>query len=125
MNFRSYLIVMTLGTAAAWIAWAVVLHGIDPSRSGLLGFLLFYVTLAMSVFGSIALLGMLVRLWHSEPGMPSRIAMRSFRQGLLLTGVGIASLLLFSQGLFRWWAMLLIVIIATFIELAFLSARRS
>lgn len=125
MNFRSYLIVMTLGTVAAWIAWVVVLHGVDPSRAGLLGFLLFYGTLAMSMFGSMALFGMLVRLWRNQTHMPSRIAMRSFRQGLLFTGVGIASLALFSQGLFRWWAMLLIVIIATFVELVFVSARRS
>ena len=58
MSFRSYLIFMTLATVAAWIAWAVVLHGVDPTRSGVVGFLLFYLTFIMAVFGTISTLGL-------------------------------------------------------------------
>jgi hypothetical protein len=123
MNVRSYLIVMTLATVAAWIAWSVVLHGVDPSRSGLLGLSLFYLTLAMAMFGTISILGMLLRLWRRADEIVSRVAVRSFRQGLLLSALFICSLLLFSQGWFRWWTMILVIVIAGLVELMFLSAR--
>ncbi|TAL51265.1 hypothetical protein EPN81_00335 [Patescibacteria group bacterium] len=125
MSFRSYLILMTLATVIAWIAWAVVLNGVDPTRSGILGFLLFYLTFLMALFGTISLLGLLVRLWHSRTELPSRMALRSFRQGILLTLLFTSSLILFSQGWFRWWTMLLVVVIFAFVELAFLSSRHS
>ncbi len=125
MSFRSYLIFMTLATIAAWIAWALVIHGVDPARSGSLGFLLFYLTLLMALFGTISIVGLLIRLWRSPLELPSRMALRSFRQGILLTLLFTGSLLLFSQGWFRWWTMLLIVMIITFIELVFLSMRHS
>lgn len=125
MSFRSYLILMTLATVAAWISWAVVLHGVDPTRSGVVGFLLFYLTFIMAVFGTIAILGLLIRLWRSKGKLPSRIAIRSFRQGILLGILLTSSLLLFSQNWFRWWTMLLMVVIVALIEMTFLSSRHS
>ena len=125
MSFRSYLILMTLGTVVAWITWAVVLNGVDPTRSGLLGFCLFYLTFTMALFGTTSLIGMLVRLWLAKSELPSRIALRAFRQGILLTTLFSISLLLFSQGWFRWWTMVLVIIIVSFVELAFVSTRQS
>ncbi|MCR4314494.1 MAG: hypothetical protein NUV84_04605 [Candidatus Uhrbacteria bacterium] len=125
MSFRSYLIFMTLATVAAWIAWAIVLHGVDPTRSGVVGFLLFYITFIMAVFGTISILGLLMRLWRSKEELPSRLAIRSFRHGILLSVLLTSSLLLFSQNWFRWWIMLLLVVIVALIEMTFLSSRRS
>lgn len=125
MSFRSYLILMTLATVTAWIAWSVVLHGVDPTRSGVVGFLLFYITFIMAVFGTISVLGLLIRLWRSKRELPSRLAIRSFRHGLLLSVLLTSSLLLFSQNWFRWWTMLLMVIIVALIEMAFVSSRQS
>lgn len=125
MSFRSYLILMTIATVTAWIAWAVVIHGVDPSRSGVLGFLLFYGTLSMALFGTISILGILVRLWRLQGEIASRIALRSFRQAVLFSVLFITSLLLFSQGWFRWWTMILVVIIIAFIELLFVSSSRN
>lgn len=125
MSFRSYLIFMTIATVAAWIAWIVVLNGVDPTRSGVVGFLLFYLTFIMAVFGAIFILGLLVRLWRSNEELPSRLTIRSLRHGILLSVLLTSSLLLFSQNWFRWWTMLLLVIIVAFIEIAFLSSRQS
>ncbi|MBI2474058.1 hypothetical protein HYV70_05910 [Candidatus Uhrbacteria bacterium] len=125
MNFRSYLILMTLGTLTAWVSWLVVVYGIDPSRSGMLGFFLFYLTLSMLSFGTISLLGLIFRFWRLEKELSSRITYRAFRQAILLTVIFIASLILLSQGWFRWWTMILIVIIAAFVELAFISTKRT
>lgn len=125
MSFRNYLILMSLATVSAWIAWAVVLHGVDPTRSGLVGFLLFYLTFIMAVFGTISILGLLIRLWRSKTELPSRMAIRSFRHGILLSILLTSSLILFSQTWFRWWTMLLVVFIITLIEIAFLPSRHS
>jgi len=125
MSLRSYLIFMTLATVTAWVAWAVVLHGVDPTRAGIVGFFLFYLTFSMAVFGSISILGLLVRLWRSHAELPSRLAVRSFRHGILFSILITGSLVLFSQNWFRWWTMLLVVLIVTLVEMAFLSSRES
>lgn len=125
MSFRSYLIFMALATIVAWIAWVVVLHSVDPTRSGYVGLLLFYLTLIMAVFGTISVLGLLVRLWRSKSELPSRIALRSFRHGILLSTLIVSSLIVLSQGWFRWWIMLLMVLIVALLEMAFLSSRQS
>ncbi|MBI4257186.1 hypothetical protein HY626_03985 [Candidatus Uhrbacteria bacterium] len=125
MSFRSYLIIMSLTTVAAWTAWVVVLHGVDPTRSGVIGFVLFYLTFIMAVFGSLSILGLLIRLWRSKTDLPSRLAIRSFRHGILLSILLTSSLILFSQTWFRWWTMLLVVFIVTLVEMAFLSSRHS
>ena len=125
MSFRSYLIFMTLATVAAWTSWVVVLHGVNPARTSLLGFVLFYGTLMMSVFGTITLLGLVYRLWRTPQELSSRLTLRSFRQGILLTVLLIASLLIFPHGWFRWWTMMLLVVIVGLVELTFLSRKRS
>lgn len=116
---------MSLTTVAAWTAWVVVLHGVDPTRSGVIGFVLFYLTFIMAVFGSLSILGLLIRLWRSKTDLPSRLAIRSFRHGILLSILLTSSLILFSQTWFRWWTMLLVVFIVTLVEMAFLSSRHS
>jgi len=123
MSFRSYLILMSIASVAAWIAWAVVLHGVDPSLSGQMGYILFYLTLSIALFGTISVFGVLVRLWKDRTAIAVRVTMQAFRQALLLTALFIGSLVLFSQGWFRWWTMLLVVIIVSFIELAFVSKK--
>lgn len=125
MSFRSYLIFMTLATLVAWSAWVVVLHAIDPTQSGWLGFLLFYFTFSIALFGSLALLGIAVRFWLKQSALSVRITIKAFRQSLLFTALFVVSLLLFSQGWFRWWMMLLVLLIVGFIELVFVSHERT
>ncbi|MBI5793637.1 hypothetical protein HZA87_00925 [Candidatus Uhrbacteria bacterium] len=125
MSFRRYLILMTLSTLGAWGAWVVVINAIDPTQSGWLGFFLFYVTLSIALLGTLALLGIAVRIWKKRASLPVRITLKAFRQGLLLTTLFVVSLILFSHGWFRWWTMLLVLFIVGFIELAFVSSQHS
>lgn len=125
MNFRKYIILMTLSTIGAWISWLVVIHGIDPTQSGFLGFLLFYLTLSIAMIGALSLSGIGIRQWMKLEIPLFRITLRAFRQAVLLTALFVGSLVLVSQGWFVWWAMCLLIIIVTFIELAALSRNRS
>lgn len=120
MSFRSFLIFMSLSTVAAWIAWVVVINGIDPTRAGAFGLILFYITLGIAFFGSLSIFGVIIRLWLHKNEIVSRLTLRSSRQAFILASIFILALILFSNGLLMWWSMLLIVMIGALSEL-FLS----
>lgn len=123
MSLHKYLLMMAFGTIAAWIAWFIVIHGIDPKYSDMLGHLLFYSTFFIALIGSFTLLGILVRMWRKRDAFAPIVVMRSFRQGILFSTLVATALFLFSQGWFTWWSAFLIIVILTFIEMTFLSSR--
>ena len=121
MSLRLYLILMTIASLCSWVAWMVVLHAIDPTKSGWLGFLLFFVTLGIAFLASVTLFGTLVRVWFKRQEIVYRHVVRSLRQGLIFTGLFECSLILAGLGLLAWWVLLLLILIATIIELLFLG----
>ena len=123
MTIRAYLIIMTCVSACAWLAWFVILEAIDPTKSGSLGFLLFFLTLGMAFLSSVTLLGTLVRIWMNNQEVVYRQVIRSLRQGSILTILFLTSLALSGQGLLVWWVLILLVLISTFLELFFLGSN--
>jgi hypothetical protein len=121
MSLRLYLIIMTLVSLCAWIAWFIVIYSIDPSKSGMVGFFLFYITLSISFLSSVTLVGTLIRVWLRQKEVVYRHVIRSLRQGLILTALFLASLLLAGSGLLVWWVLLLLILIASILELLFLG----
>ena len=124
MTFKDYLIVMALATVGAWAGWVVVLVSINPSSAGWLGFLFFYLTLAIALIGTISICGAGIRVWFKREELISRHVSRSFRQSILLSSLVIGSLILSSHGLFTWWVMTLLVATVGLVELVFISAQR-
>jgi len=124
MTFRQFLMFMTIATLAAWSAWIVVLWSIDPTRSGALGFLFFYATLSLALLGTLTVAGTCLRVWAYRDELPSRHVAKAFRQAFLFTTLGIVSLFLLSQDLFRWWTATLLILLLAVIELLFLSVAR-
>ena len=116
--------VMSLATVAAWIAWVVVVNAIDPVAAGLLGFVLFFVSLAIALVGTLSILGLGIRIWLRPEEAIARQTMRSVRHGVLISLLFILSLFLASQGLLRWWIMLLTVFTIALAELAFITHER-
>jgi len=123
MTFRTFLIIMACASLAAWIGWIVVLYSIDPVRSGTLGYVLFYLSLATALIGTVSVLGVLVRIWTKQEGLVVVLSLRSFRHAVLLTGVFVSSLMFLGVGLLRWWTVIGIVVIASIIELIFINSR--
>lgn len=124
MTFRDYVAVMSLATLSAWIAWVVVLMLIDPYAAGLVGFLFFYLTLGLSLIGTLSLVGVGIRFWRGGNELLSRHVAVSFRQSLLLSIICIGSLLLLPVGLFRWWSIALLIASVSCVEAAFLLSKR-
>jgi len=125
MTFRAYLIIMACVSLSAWIAWFVVLHAIDPTGSGFLGFLLFFLTLGMAFLSTATLLGTIVRIWQNKEEVVYRQVIRSLRQGILFTVLFLTALALSGQGLLAWWVIVILILIAAFVELIFLGADSS
>jgi len=124
MTFKDYLIVMSIASVAAWMAWLVVFVSTDPSRAGLVSLTFFYLTLAIALVGTLSIIGAGIRTWRKKDEVISRNVTRSLRQAILFTSLLIISLILLSAELFTWWIILLVMLILTLIELAFLSSSR-
>ncbi len=124
MTFRFYLYIMSFASVAAWIAWIVVTNAVDPFKTGTLGFILFYATLAIALVGTLSLLGAGIRAWSCPSEHPSRHTIRSFRQSLILSTLILSVLMMLSAGVLRWWSLFLGVLIAAMIELISLSIQR-
>ena len=124
MTFRLYLYLMGFASVAAWVTWIFVIHSVDPIKTGTLGFVLFYGTLAFAFIGTFSLLGAGIRSWSLPDQHPSRHTIRSLRQGIILSGLFVSVLIMLSSGVLRWWSMILAVLIAGLIELIIISAQK-
>lgn len=125
MSLRMYLIIMTLVSLFAWIAWFIVIHAIDPTKSGFLGYVLYFSTLGISFLSSVTLFGTLIRVWLKKDQVVYRHVVRSLRQGLIFTFLFLTALVLSGIGLLAWWVILLLVLIAVVLELIFLGPTES
>ena len=124
MFFRDYLLLMSASTAAAFIAWAVVLFSVDPAKTGSVGVALFYGTLACTLIGLLSIIGASIRVWLRKEEVVSRHVSRAFRQAILLSGMMIGTLALLSSGLFRWWTAGLLLVAGICVEMALLATNR-
>ncbi len=115
---------MLIASCAAWISWIVVLFAIDPTRSGVIGFVLFYTTLCLSLIGTLTIFGTGLRHWRHPDELISRQVIKAFRQAFLFTSLILGSLFLFGNGFFRWWTVTLLILLLAVVELAFLTATR-
>ncbi|MCC7357143.1 hypothetical protein IT408_01415 [Candidatus Uhrbacteria bacterium] len=119
MSFRLYVLLMFFSTTIAWTAWTFVLFNVQPGVSGLTGLVLFYITLVISLMGSLTLIGLAIRLLISrgkEKGLEFRDVRISFRHAVLLSILSVGALILSSNAMFTWWSCLLLIIIAMLIE---------
>lgn len=114
---------MLITTGAAWFAFGAVVWSIDPTRSGILGFVFFYATLSLALLGTLTICGAGLRTLTNRDEVVSRHVSKAFRQAFLFTILVDLSLVLSSQGYFRWWTATILILLLAVVELVFLSAR--
>jgi len=124
MTFKQFLTLMLITTGAAWFAFAAVVWSIDPTRSGILGFVFFYATLSLALLGTLTISGAGLRTLTNRDEVVSRHVSKAFRQAFLFTALVDASLVLSSQGYFRWWTATILILLLAVVELVFMSAQR-
>jgi hypothetical protein len=126
MNFKEYLLFMTIGTVLAWGAWVFVLLRVDPGENGLIGLLLFYVTLFVALIGILAIAGVLYRVkLLKRHQLVSREVKIAFRHAIIFAGVAVICLALSAQGLLFWWNVLALFALVGLVEYGFLLVQES
>lgn len=115
---------MIVTTLFAWVGWTLVLTSISPLGDGIEGLVLFYLSLLLSLIGTFAIAGFLVRT-RTQPGeLPYRIVIDSFRQSLFFSLLIIGVLIFQSTRTLSWLTILLLMAALTLAEFAALSLHR-
>lgn len=121
MTLKSYLWGMRFSTILALAGWGLVVYFTDPQKSGILGQVLFYLSLFLGLSGLFIL--MLTKIHRKPEGNEVQFVYlgMSFRQGTLLALLSTILLIFQSLKVLTWWDGLLAVAAIFLVELYFLS----
>ncbi len=123
MTLKKYLNLMAVLTLISWIAWVCVLLFIHPEYNGLLGLILFYFSLFLSILGTGSLLGLFIRIRLGKKPIFKQVGV-AFRQALIFSVLVVAILVLESIDLLFWWNTLFLVVFLVFVEYFFLTSSK-
>lgn len=123
MTLRTYIVIMILATVACWSSWLYSVYSINPNDTNWIGFSLFYFSLFLSVVGTAAVFGFLVRFVIIRQKMAFHSVKEAFRQSFLFSALIIISLILLSRDLFTWMNLSFLVIGLSVLEFFLLSAE--
>lgn len=126
MSLRTYLLSMIGATILAWIAWGVVVTGIDPFEAGVFGVGLFYITLFVAFIGTASLVLAFVRVKvMKRDKVLSREIRTAFRHAILFAIVMVVSLGLSARGILETWHLVVLVAVIVLAEQFFVRAYRN
>jgi len=117
MNLLAYLVGLVLVSVIAGACLAAILVYFNPFTSGLLVFILFYLSLFIASSSVFTLIGWIMRVISKKrtSPLPKKEAIHrfeiSFRQGMFLSAILIASLILQSQNILLWWNLLILMLV--------------
>lgn len=121
MTFRTYLFLMSIATLVCWGAVGAILYAVNPFTGDASNIFLLYMSLALALVGSLALVGILVRkfLFREEPHFV-QVAV-AFRQSIFFALLVVSILALSHAELLRWWLIPILIAFFTVIEYLLLS----
>lgn len=125
MTLKNYLFVMSVLTAICWGIFLFVADLVDPTATNWLGFILFYLSLFLSLSGTSALIGFIFRFVALKKELAFNLVKVAFRQSFLFSIFIIFLLVLKSQELFNWINLILLVIVFAILELFFINYKKS
>jgi len=114
---------MGISTVICWLSFLSVIFNISP-ESGFLAFLLFYISLFLSLLGTFFIIGFLIRALINRKVPLFRHLNISFRQSILFTILIIGSLALQASNLLRWWNLLFFLLFLIVLEFFFSIKRK-
>lgn len=124
MTLFRYILTIIISTAFCWVAFLLVIFRIDPIEAGALGFIFFYFSLALSLVGTLSLIGLLVRrILYPDELMFRQVAI-SFRQAVFFAILIIGALFLQSQRLLTWWNIIILIAALSILEFLFISFKK-
>jgi len=117
MNLLAYLVGLVLVSIVAGTCLAAILVYINPFTSGILVFILFYISLFIASASLFTLIGWIIRIISKRriTPLPKKEAIHrfetSFRQGIFLSAILITSLILQGQQILFWWNLLILILV--------------
>jgi len=117
MNLLAYLVGLVLVSIVAGTCLAAILVYINPFTSGILVFILFYISLFIASASLFTLIGWIIRIISRRrtTPLPKKEAIHrfetSFRQGIFLSAILITSLILQGQQILFWWNLLILILV--------------
>ncbi len=121
MSLRPYLMVMTIATLIFWLALGLIVVNIDPTATTLSGIILFYILLLCAISGTGSIIGFIIRFYALKQELVSQSVLIAFRQALLASVLVTSVLFLFSQKLFSWLNVGLLILALSALEFFLLS----
>ncbi len=102
----------------------MIIRKVDPFASSAVFKILFLLSLAIALLGTIGIVVFLVRRkFYPEEFLVHQLGI-SLRQAFLATVLVITSLLLAHRGILRWWNLLILLVTLTLAEFIFFSLQR-
>ena len=123
MTLKSYLGVMFFLTIVSWAIFFFVANSVNPILTNWLGFLLFYLTLFISLTGTTALVGSVIRFIFQKKELVFNSVKTAFRQSFLFALFIILGLILEAHKLFTGLNLLLLIILFAIAELFLISYK--
>jgi hypothetical protein len=124
MTLKKYLILMSICTLFCWLAWVLVINYIDPTETGVLGFVFFYSSLFLAVLGTMSVFGFAFRMKIFKDELVYKQVGTAFRQAVMFGVLVVGSLFLQSKSLLTWWNIILFVLALTVLEFFFISYKK-
>jgi len=109
MNLKKYLIIMSILTAFCWAIFGYVIFTVDPNQTNIVGFSMFYSSLFISLVGTAAIFGFLVRFVGLKKDLAFKSVKEAFRQSFLFSLLVVIGLYLLSKDLFTWLNLLYLI----------------
>lgn len=125
MTLRNYLIVMSVLTLVCWSIFILMINAIDPTSTNWLGFSLFYFSLFLSLSGTIALVGFVIRFVALKRSLVFYAVANAFRQSFLFALFITIALFLLAADLFTWLNIGLLFIVFIVLELFISSYKKT
>lgn len=123
MSLTLYIIIMTLTTALSWSGWYLVITTLTPTDTGVIGLVLFYASLTLSLGGTCALLGLAIRMFFLKQEFIFQKVIISFRQGIFFALLIDGILFLQSMHLLTWYNIFFLLLGLTAVEFFVISLK--
>lgn len=125
MNLQKFLLLIGAAAGCSWLAWLTVLLYIDPTTTGAISVIVFYISLSLALLSSFTELGLLLRIslhrWRRDQVVAFKFVSPSVRQATWFTILVIVSLMLLSGRMFSWWSMASLIMGFIILEAFFLQ----
>ena len=115
---------MTATTVICWIIFIYVILSINPDTTNWIGFLLFYSSLFLSIIGTTAIVGFIIRFIAIKQKLAFHSVKEAFRQSFLFALLIIISLLLLERNLFTWLNLFFLIASLSILEYFLISYEK-